>query len=167
VKCASPKCQQTFVRLPTGMKRLYCSAICRGYVFERRNPKKRQASHYRTLKRYPWMQHLGWLRTRCNNPKVREFCYYGGRGIKAKITLKELKSLWFRDKAFLLKSPSVDRIDPNGHYEYRNCRFIENRENLPRHRKGYTLDLSQTERQRRRDWITAYHIRRNHHVTGY
>ena len=35
-----------------------------------------------------------------------------------------IKKLWFRDKAWLLKRPSIDRKN-GGHYIFQNCRFIE------------------------------------------
>lgn len=44
--------------------------------------------------------------------------------------------LWERDRAWLLKRPSIDRIDPDGHYEVRNCRFIELSENSRRGGEG-------------------------------
>ena len=67
---------------------------------------------------------------RCSNPKSISYSRYGGKGIKALLTREEIKSLWIRDKAHLLKRPSIDRIDSNGNYEYSNCRFIELRENI-------------------------------------
>ena len=66
---------------------------------------------------------------RCINPKRKMYHRYGGRNIKFLITLNDFKSLWFRDKAYLMERPSIDRIDNDGHYEKNNCRFIEWREN--------------------------------------
>jgi len=36
-----------------------------------------------------------------------------------------LKELWFRDKAYNLKRPSIDRKNNNEDYTFENCRFIE------------------------------------------
>ena len=41
------------------------------------------------------------------------------------LTLSDMKFMWERDKAYLLKCPSVDRIDDSRGYEVDNCRFIE------------------------------------------
>lgn len=81
---------------------------------------------------YPWI-HIYWnIHTRCNCEKFIEFHRYGGRGIKALITQDEIKELWFRDKAWLLERPSIDRIDNDGDYTFENCQFIEISENIRR-----------------------------------
>jgi len=75
------------------------------------------------------------MKSRCGNPKDKKYKYYGGRGIKVKMTKEELLLLWERDKAYEMKQPSIDRIDPDGHYELSNCRFIEMDENRRRRRR--------------------------------
>jgi hypothetical protein len=77
----------------------------------------------------PWYSSLEKARSRCNNPKNASYKYYGEKGIVCKLTLQEVKFLWFRDKAYLLKRPSIDRENSDGHYEVSNCRFIEFKEN--------------------------------------
>ncbi len=69
-------------------------------------------------------------RQRCNNPKVDNYKYYGGKGIKALITKEEVYSLWIRDKAYKMKRPSLDRLESNDHYTYSNCQFIELKDNV-------------------------------------
>ena len=54
---------------------------------------------------------------------------YGGKGIKNYLTREALKILWFRDEAYNLKEPSIDRWDSKLSYTFDNCRFIEFREN--------------------------------------
>jgi hypothetical protein len=83
-----------------------------------------------------WMN----ARQRCTNPNATKYEYYGGRGIKCFLLPCEAKELWERDKADLLKCASIDRIDPNGNYTFKNCRFIEFQEN--RKRKGLTKYVS-------------------------
>jgi hypothetical protein len=93
--------------------------------------------------RNPWLSHLYDARTRCGNKKNKEYHVYGGRGIKCFITAEEIKKLWFRDKAYKMKKPSIDRIDNDGHYKYNNCRFMELKENISKDQKSsvrqYTL----------------------------
>lgn len=83
-------------------------------------------------KRHPWYVPYFSAKNRCYNPHNKRYHRYGRRGIKMLTTLKDFKYLWFRDKAYLLKCPSIDRKDKNGHYEIDNCRFIEFDENRSR-----------------------------------
>ena len=66
---------------------------------------------------------------RCTNKNNKNYIRYGGRGIQFKLTMEDLKYLWERDSATLLKDPCLDRIDNDGNYEINNCRFIERSEN--------------------------------------
>lgn len=75
---------------------------------------------------------LSGIQQRCHNPKHEKYPRYGARGIKCLITYSELKILWIRDKADLLKDPTVDRIDNDGDYIFYNLRFIEKSENTKR-----------------------------------
>lgn len=77
----------------------------------------------------PWLKHLYKATSRCNDPNVESYPAYGGRGIKILLTIEQMKYLWDRDKAHLLKEPSIDRIDSDGNYCLENCRFIEVLEN--------------------------------------
>lgn len=56
--------------------------------------------------------------------------YYAN--IRVDLTVIDLARLWFRDCAWMMKDPHCDRVDPEGHYEFGNCRFIEGKENLAR-----------------------------------
>jgi len=92
--------------------------------------KERRMGKYRT--KQPW--YVTWQRakSRCNNTHNEAYKNYGGRGIKFIIDFWEMGRLWFRDGAFFMKQPSIDRIDNDGDYVFENCRFIERGENTRR-----------------------------------
>src|SRR5690349_11231051 len=75
----------------------------------------------------PWAKTLTCILTRCNDHA--RFPSYHRKGIKNYLNTKDLKYLWFRDKAYLLKEPSIDRINNNKGYTLSNCRYIELVEN--------------------------------------
>ena len=77
----------------------------------------------------PWNKAYYNMRNRCENKKDKKFAYYGSRNFKCKVKPKQLRALYFRDKAWLLKTPSVDRIDPDKGYSEDNIRWIEWEEN--------------------------------------
>lgn len=61
-----------------------------------------------------------WAKARCNNPNVKQYQDYGGRGIEFRFTSFQefLEELGPRPTGFML-----DRIDNNGHYEIGNVRW--------------------------------------------
>jgi hypothetical protein len=79
--------------------------------------------------KYPWMKSYFDAKDRCKNKNNPRYKSYGGRGIECLITKEEIKELWFRDRAWELKQPSIDRIDNDGNYTFENCQFIEMGEN--------------------------------------
>jgi len=93
---------------------------------------------YETNKKYllshPWARHYKSMSGRCSRQKC-----YGKLGIKNFLTTELVKQLWFRDKAYLLKRPSIDRKNPKGDYIFENCRFIELSDNARMARLGKPL----------------------------
>ena len=81
----------------------------------------------------PWRKTYSNIITRCSQKRCSSYSK-----IKIKITSLELKELWFRDKAYLMKRPSVDRKDNKGDYTKENCRYIELVENR---RRGSVLKM--------------------------
>ncbi len=104
-----------------------------------RHREKRLSTHKkyrdRLAKEQPWIKKFWSIKQRCTDLNCSCYSRYGGKGIKLFLTKNDLKTLWFRDKAFLLQQPSIDRIDNSGNYELNNCRFIEMIENSRRERK--------------------------------
>ena len=82
------------------------------------------------LKAKPWKAVLYNIQRRCEYPNDASYKYYGGRGIQCLITEDEIKYLWFRDRAWELSKPSIDRIDNDGNYCLENCQFIEVGDNV-------------------------------------
>lgn len=78
-------------------------------------------------KRNPWARYCEWARRRCNDsdPESKNYPHYYAKGITCDLTARELKAVWERDNAHLLKKPSLDRIDPERGYTMFNVRFIE------------------------------------------
>ena len=86
--------------------------------------KRRNESTKRWRKKNPWFAYYSSARYRCNSPYG---AYYGKR--KFLLTVEEIKKLWFRDKPWLLKQPSINRINNDGDYTFDNCNFIERFDN--------------------------------------
>ena len=74
----------------------------------------------------PWVYTIRAIRARCCNKAH----HYYKKGIKNFLSTNDVKALWFRDKAYLLGQPSIDRINAAGDYEIGNCRFMELKDNL-------------------------------------
>ena len=113
----------------------------RGYYRSHCNQCRRQDNKI-YKKNNPWRICYNSINFRCT---LKTHRYYK-RGIKNFITVSEIKQLWFRDKAYLMKKPSIDRIDNDGNYIFANCRFIELVENC--RRAGYA-----------RGWLTTCKIK--------
>lgn len=111
------------------------------YLKNKQKISKQRKEHH---EKYPWKRILNDIKQRCNNLKNKFYHRYGGRGIECRITEDELEKLWFRDKAYNMDKPSIDREDNDGDYILSNCRFIEMVENSIKDRKKsinqYNLD---------------------------
>ena len=109
---------------------IYCKECRKLQYLENRDTILKKKRKYNL--NHPWKIIFNCIQQRCENPKTKKFKWYGGRGIKCLITEEELKFLWFRDKAWLLDQPSIDRKENDGNYEFDNCEFIELIENIKR-----------------------------------
>ena len=140
-KCNKRKPLSKFYKSKFGKYGVYsiCKKCCsKIYQKNKQKIQKRQTKYY---KNFPWKYTLINIKARCNNVNHIYFKYYGGRGIKCLITEEELKKLWIRDKAWLLKQPSIDRIDNNGNYTYTNCQYIERIKNSSQNKRKPVLQF--------------------------
>ncbi len=74
--------------------------------------------HKITRKNQPWKMHLDAARQRCNYKNNCNFKYYGKKGIKCSLTIDEIRYLWYRGQAALMKKPSIDRKNSNKNYTF-------------------------------------------------
>ena len=87
--------------------------------------KKQEIYRDNKKKAHPYIGSYKSAQNRCNSKKNKDYHRYSGRGIKFLMTLDDFKYIWFRDKAYNMEQPEIDREDNDGHYESNNCRFIE------------------------------------------
>jgi len=93
--------------------------------YSKEHKQERTLYHREYLNRMPWRKHYQKAKERCEYLKNNRFNMYGARGIKFLMTLEDFKFLWERDRAERMQKPSIDRIDNDGNYTLKNCRFIE------------------------------------------
>lgn len=137
-ECKIEKCLKEFCKHPTCKfgKNNKCKS-CDSDYSKKHYQKNKVSINKRNViynKKYrkdikPWFTSFDKAKQRCNNPNNTAYKYYGGRGIKFLMVLGDFENLWFRDKAYEMDRPSIDRIDSNGNYEINNCQFIELSEN--------------------------------------
>ena len=97
----------------------------------------------------PWVFHLYAARNRCSNPNHVGYKRYGARGIKCILTVEDVRFLWLRDKAELMKKPSLDRNLITDHYTRETCSFLELVDNIKKaHPKRIDI-VSKSKRKKR------------------
>ena len=90
--------------------------------------KIQNANYYNSC---PWIKHFRGAWNRCNQKDHDGYEFYGAKGIKLLLHVKDVKALWYRDNADLMYKPRLHRIDPNEDYSVENCQFVE----LKKHQK--------------------------------
>jgi len=133
IKCKKFKPLDSFlIRRDNGKHRSACKVCQSTYLKKYCSDNKNTIRETRivTKNKFPWKHTLNNIKTRCNNKNRCSYHRYGGRGIECRISEEELEQLWYRDRAYEMKKPSIDRIDNDGHYELDNCQFIEISKNI-------------------------------------
>lgn len=112
-------CNKGFSQAKVGeMLGLTQIAVCRRIGGEKR--RQREYTYTREYrKKYPWSAKWSGAKQR-----HRKFNY----GFS--ITVSDVKEVWFRDEAWKLKVPSLDRINSKSGYHKDNILFIETLENV-------------------------------------
>lgn len=103
------------------LQSIYEKYTCSEFIKQHNKVKSGKNKFYRV-----WQN----LRQRCINENDPSYKYYGGRRIGFLITEEEIIRLWYQNRAWKMKKPSIDRKNNNGHYVFENCHFIEMSNNI-------------------------------------
>lgn len=152
-RCQQPKPLSSFYTQKPGKVFARCKECTKAYnrEWKAKNPEKGRESQKQWNKTVNGYRHSMWntMNQRCGNHPAY-------RNIKVQMTKEE----WYDFATPLLErffhdhpadTPSVDRIDPKGHYEINNLQIISWRENLCKssvfaERLGVSKDAKKSER---------------------
>ena len=107
----------------SGVCKICFNSVSRSW--SHKNPEKVQARYKRLKSKTPWIRTFHIIGQRCNNSNHDKYEFYGGIGITRDITSEELKKLYIRDEASLMKNPTINRIDGTQNYTFDNCEYTE------------------------------------------
>lgn len=95
--------------------------------------------------RSPEYQSWASMKSRCLNPKANAYDQYGGRGITICDAWRYDFAQFLADMGQRPDGTSLDRIDPDGHYELANCRWATAKEQANNRRRSGLIRLCTVE----------------------
>jgi len=99
------------------------------------------------------------MRSRCNNPKHKDFKNYGGRGITVCESWNQFKN-FLDDMGERPPRRSLDRTDNNGNYEKGNCRWATQKEQCRNTRVNHIVEFN-GRKQSIAAWAEEYGMKSN------
>ena len=86
---------------------------------------KRKLDWQKYVKIKPWVKTYNNIKSRLYHKNLKRNLCYKRNNVKNYLTTQDLKHLWFRDKAYKMKRPSIHRFNNKKSYTIKNCIYIE------------------------------------------
>ncbi len=141
-KCKKEKSYSEFCKKSSGKYGLNsCCRKCKNIYDRKRNQVYKIEENKRCKKYYQTIigclhNRFSNMKQRCNDPKIKSYKNYGGRGIKCLFkSFDEFANYVINELKVDPRNLIIDRINNDGHYEKDNIRFVTQAENNRNKRK--------------------------------